>query len=149
MTRLVPPVPFFAALLAATAASALTPPLPECPNGIPHDMGGGLVSTLQYAYDSQGSYVSGTQLVTHCASGRSLLVQLPLRDTHESAEFARHLLRDAAESSEVLTLEDLRARLEQFVGPTIVDQSLPDWRETCGCATLYPGLRGDKFPWEG
>ena len=132
--------------LAAQGASAM-PPLAECPTGLAHDLGGGLVSVTGHLTDSSGAY-SSREIVTHCSSGQSLMIGLATEaDIAKRAQHARNIVRQAVISTEVVTLEELLQRLRTALGYAEFDSSVPADRETCACAAYYPDLRGTKEPW--
>jgi hypothetical protein len=123
------------------------PPLAECPTGLAHDLGGGLVLITEHLTDSSGAY-SSRETVTHCSSGQSIMIGIGTEaDIAAGAQHARDIVRQAAVSTEVVTLGELLERLRAALRHAEFDSSAAADRETCPCAAYYPDLRGTKEPW--
>jgi len=112
----------------------------------PQDLGDGIVARTEIFYGEDGSSDRLWDMVTHCASGISIAVKV---DTSEDIGAVRALVQSAIASSEVFTLEDLTARLDQAMGTAIIDEGRPASVETCACQHFYPELRGTKTPFQG
>ncbi|MEM6824191.1 MAG: hypothetical protein AAF566_03690 [Pseudomonadota bacterium] len=113
------------------------------------DYGEGRVGYAEW-WSQEG--VSRDLVVVECASGRSLRVR-----THEE-RITDRLIPDRTRKASGIISEELRGSAALFsferlatrlkpVGEDIEIAALT--AEPCGCAALYPGLRGEKSAFEG
>ncbi len=141
------------ALLLASphAAQALTPATVICPAmfgssklGSPERLGGGLVASTEH-----GPVVGRTEgfyeIVTHCASGQSVVVSRSPSGPLNATEVVRAVTRNAVDSPEVVTLDELTARLSDAVGPADIRESSVEHSE-CLCQIFDPELVRASHP---
>ncbi|MFN6976812.1 MAG: hypothetical protein ACK4OP_01700 [Gemmobacter sp.] len=117
----------------------------------PVDLAGGWVAE-PYTVASDAGTQMGT-VVTDCARGTNLTVveraQAPDgRIVLDARIRAIPLVSAAIAAPEAVTLRALVARLEAG-GAKVGRDIQPPAFETCGCATFYPELRGEKSAWTG
>ena len=109
------------------------------------DMGQGIV---MQAEGSRSLSSSGTEIkFTHCASGQTLASvsqSISEDDSWISPVNYVEVMRDAIASSQSFTMTDLESQIRAAGGNALV--YLAD-TEACGCAAVYPDLRGTKTPW--
>ena len=130
-------------------AQALSQCVPGDPPvaGLPVDLGDGVVAqelfpgTLEFT-------PHGVTLITDCASGVRIVAAMPPLEGGEQRTFEDVVtfMSNAMGIETVLTLGEVTNMMTAAGAPAQVRQTS---NEDCGCAQLYPDLRGDKAPWEG
>ncbi|SLN41385.1 hypothetical protein [Roseisalinus antarcticus] len=143
------------ALLAAAAGPVLADTAPaDCVplvdaaemSEAPLDLGQGFVA--QHYFEGAAPQVPDAfVLFTECESGVRLIAAMPrLPDgSRRTAADIIGVMQDALAAERMVGGQELASVLTSYGAPAQLRASTT---ETCSCDAFYPGLQGDKTPWE-
>jgi len=112
----------------------------------PRDLGQGFVAQHYYA-GASSQIPDAFVIIAECDSDAFLIAAMALlpEGQRRTADDIIGAMEQALASEEEVSGVDLAYRLTAIGAPAQLRRSDA---ERCGCAAFYPGMRGDKTPWE-
>lgn len=140
------------ALAVMLAVPAVAQDLAQCVPGadapladVPVDLGQGIVAQHLYA-GAVDVVPDALVLITDCESGGRIIAALPeIEGQQRTPDEVIRIMATALEAEETFSAGDVAEAMTLAGAPAQVRMTAA---EDCGCALLYPELRGDKPAWE-